>query len=45
MQGVTSKRKAIIAKDRQLLKMLTEASMRGHPPGKNNKKSKNKKKS
>ncbi|KAI7849747.1 hypothetical protein BDC45DRAFT_593265 [Circinella umbellata] len=32
VQGVTSKRKAIIAKDRQLLKMLTEASMRGHPP-------------
>lgn len=33
MQGVTSKRKAVIAKDRQLLKMLTEASMRGYPPG------------
>ncbi|KAI8137898.1 hypothetical protein BJV82DRAFT_328797 [Fennellomyces sp. T-0311] len=32
VQGVTSKRKAVIAKDRQLLKMLTEASMRGHPP-------------
>ncbi|KAG2227478.1 hypothetical protein INT45_007504 [Circinella minor] len=32
VQGVTSKRKGIIAKDRQLLKMLTEASMRGHPP-------------
>ncbi|KAI7876339.1 DUF1630-domain-containing protein, partial [Lichtheimia hyalospora FSU 10163] len=32
IQGVTSKRKAVIAKDRQLLKMLTEASMRGYPP-------------
>ncbi|KAI9316897.1 hypothetical protein BX666DRAFT_2027704 [Dichotomocladium elegans] len=32
VQGVTSKRKSVIAKDRKLLKMLTEANMRGHPP-------------
>ncbi|ORY93744.1 hypothetical protein BCR43DRAFT_516764 [Syncephalastrum racemosum] len=31
-RGVTSKRKGVIAKDRALLKMLAEATMRGHPP-------------
>ncbi|KAI8076876.1 uncharacterized protein BX664DRAFT_367385 [Halteromyces radiatus] len=32
VQGVTSKRKGVIAKDRDLLRMLTEATVRGHPP-------------
>ncbi|KAG0183266.1 Protein dennd6a [Apophysomyces sp. BC1021] len=31
VQGITSKRKAVIAKDRELLRMLTEAAVRGHP--------------
>ncbi|OBZ84794.1 Protein DENND6B [Choanephora cucurbitarum] len=32
VQGVTSKRKSVIARDRELVKMLTEASVRGYPP-------------
>ncbi|KAG1174163.1 hypothetical protein G6F70_005174 [Rhizopus microsporus] len=32
VQGVTSKRKAVISKDRALIKMLAEASVRGYPP-------------
>ncbi|KAF7726420.1 Protein dennd6a [Apophysomyces ossiformis] len=32
VQGITSKRKAVISKDRELLRMLTEATVRGHPP-------------
>lgn len=31
-QGVTSKRKTVISRDRELVKMLTEASVRGYPP-------------
>ena len=38
VQGVTSKRKSVIARDRELVKMLTEASVRGYPPGKYKKK-------
>jgi hypothetical protein len=34
VQGVTSKRKSVISRDRELVKMLTEASVRGYPPGK-----------
>lgn len=33
IQGVISKRKAVVAKDRNLLKMLAEATARGYPPG------------
>lgn len=33
VQGVTSKRKSVISRDRDLVKMLTEASVRGYPPG------------
>ncbi|CAO0792502.1 unnamed protein product [Mucor circinelloides] len=32
VQGVTSKRKSVISRDRELVKMLTEASVRGYPP-------------
>lgn len=32
VQGVTSKRKSVISRDRDLVKMLTEASVRGYPP-------------
>ncbi|KAI7898126.1 uncharacterized protein BX663DRAFT_525807 [Cokeromyces recurvatus] len=32
IQGVTSKRKSVISKDRELIKMLTEATVRGYPP-------------
>ncbi|KAI8884960.1 DUF1630-domain-containing protein, partial [Backusella circina FSU 941] len=32
VQGVTSKRKTVISRDRELIKMLTEASVRGYPP-------------
>ncbi|SAM08428.1 hypothetical protein [Absidia glauca] len=32
VQGVTSRRKGVVAKDRDLLRMLTEATVRGHPP-------------
>ncbi|CAO3664462.1 unnamed protein product [Rhizopus stolonifer] len=32
VQGVTSKRKAVISRDRELIKMLTEATVRGYPP-------------
>ncbi|KAI8886570.1 DUF1630-domain-containing protein [Backusella circina FSU 941] len=32
VQGITSKRKASIARDRNLIKMLTEATVRGYPP-------------
>ncbi|KAI8335501.1 hypothetical protein BC941DRAFT_430502 [Chlamydoabsidia padenii] len=32
VQGLTSKRKGVVAKDRDLLRMLTEATVRGHPP-------------
>jgi hypothetical protein len=32
VQGVTSRRKTVIAKDRELIKMLTEANVRGYPP-------------
>ncbi|KAI8996795.1 hypothetical protein BDB01DRAFT_768514 [Pilobolus umbonatus] len=31
-QGVISKRKSVISRDRELIKMLTEASVRGYPP-------------
>ncbi|CAO3593330.1 unnamed protein product [Absidia cylindrospora] len=31
VQGVTSKRKGVVAKDRDLLRMMTEATVRGHP--------------
>ncbi|CAO3589267.1 unnamed protein product [Absidia cylindrospora] len=31
-QGVTSKRKGVIEKDKALLRMLTEATVRGYPP-------------
>ncbi|KAI8376415.1 uncharacterized protein BYT42DRAFT_574504 [Radiomyces spectabilis] len=32
VQGVTSKRKSVLSKDREILRMLTEAAVRGHPP-------------
>ncbi|KAI8060285.1 hypothetical protein BC940DRAFT_246675 [Gongronella butleri] len=32
VQGVTSKRKGVVQKDKDLLRMLTEAAVRGHPP-------------
>ncbi|EIE82690.1 hypothetical protein RO3G_07395 [Rhizopus delemar RA 99-880] len=32
VQGVTSRRKTVISKDRELIKMLTEANVRGYPP-------------
>ncbi|ORX62074.1 DUF1630-domain-containing protein [Hesseltinella vesiculosa] len=32
IQGVTSKRKGVVQKDKELLRMLTEATVRGHPP-------------
>ncbi|KAI8977647.1 hypothetical protein BDF20DRAFT_821090 [Mycotypha africana] len=32
VQGVTTKRKSTIARDRDLIKMLTEATVRGYPP-------------
>jgi hypothetical protein len=38
VQGVTSKRKATIAKDKALLKMLVESRVRGHSSGKQKKK-------
>lgn len=34
VQGATSKRKGVIEKDKALLRMLTEATVRGYPPGK-----------
>ncbi|CAO3646850.1 unnamed protein product [Cunninghamella blakesleeana] len=32
VQGITTKRKGVILKDRDLLRMLTEATVRGYPP-------------
>ncbi|KAI8329068.1 hypothetical protein BC941DRAFT_385045 [Chlamydoabsidia padenii] len=32
IQGVKSKRKGVVAKDMGLLRMMTEATIRGHPP-------------
>ncbi|CAO3622313.1 unnamed protein product [Cunninghamella echinulata] len=32
VQGITSKRKGVILKDRDLLRMMTEATVRGYPP-------------